>query len=77
MAGGKSGKASSGGKADAIGAGKSGKTKSRTKKTKSLRAGLQFPVGRVHRLMKLRAMHSIRVGATAAVYRKISNVGIT
>jgi len=65
MAGGKSGKGS-GGKADA--GGKSGKTKTRTKKTKSLRAGLQFPVGRVHRLMKNRAMHTIRVGATAAVY---------
>jgi len=68
MAGGKSGKAT-GGKAgkDASG-GKSGKTKTRTKKTKSLRAGLQFPVGRVHRLMKGRAMNTIRVGATAAVY---------
>jgi len=66
MAGGKAG-ASTGGKADAVG-GKSGKLKSRVKKTKSLRAGLQFPVGRVHRLMKGRAMHTIRVGATAAVY---------
>jgi len=46
----------------------SGKTKSRTKKTRSLRAGLQFPVGRVHRLMKKKQTHTMRVGATAAVY---------
>jgi len=46
----------------------SGKTKSRTKKTRSLRAGLQFPVGRVHRIMKRRQTHTMRVGATAAVY---------
>merc|ERR1711988_334848 len=50
------------------GKGKSGKTKSRTKKTRSLRAGLQFPVGRVHRIMKRRQTHTMRVGATAAVY---------
>jgi histone H2A len=66
MAGGKA--VASGGKGKADSGGKSGKTKTRTKKTKSLRAGLQFPVGRCHRLMKARAMHQIRVGATAAVY---------
>lgn len=54
MAGGKA--AASGGKGKSDAGGKSGKTKSRTKKTKSLRAGLQFPVGRVHRLMKARAI---------------------
>lgn len=31
-------------------------------------AGLQFPVGRVHRLLKSRATANGRVGATAAVY---------
>ena len=30
--------------------------------------GLQFPVGRVHRLLKSRATANGRVGATAAVY---------
>lgn len=29
---------------------------------------MQFPVGRVHRLLKMRVMSSGRVGATAAVY---------
>merc|ERR1712203_1055994 len=32
------------------------------------RAGLQFPVGRIHRHLKSRAFSSGRVGATAAVY---------
>jgi histone H2A len=40
--GGKSGKTSSGG-------GKGGKS---MQKSRSLRAGLQFPVGRIHRLMR-------------------------
>lgn len=31
-------------------------------------AGLQFPVGRIHRLLKSRATANGRVGATAAVY---------
>jgi len=51
---GKSGKASSGGKA-----GGDGKTQSR-----SAKAGLQFPVGRVHRLLK-RGNYAQRVGAGA------------
>ncbi|KAF3976540.1 hypothetical protein CMV_000270 [Castanea mollissima] len=36
--------------------------------TRSSRAGLQFPVGRIHRLLKTRVMAHGRVGATAAVY---------
>lgn len=36
--------------------------------TQSTRAGLQFPVGRVHRLLKNRVSSTGRVGATAAVY---------
>ncbi|BBN15773.1 histone H2A [Marchantia polymorpha subsp. ruderalis] len=33
-----------------------------------LRAGLQFPVGRIHRLLKSRVAANGRVAATAAVY---------
>ena len=33
-----------------------------------VKAGLQFPVGRLHRFLKLRVTASQRVGATAAVY---------
>uniref|UniRef100_A0A2P2JWK6 Histone H2A n=1 Tax=Rhizophora mucronata TaxID=61149 RepID=A0A2P2JWK6_RHIMU len=36
--------------------------------SRSSRAGLQFPVGRVHRLLKNRVSANGRVGATAAVY---------
>ncbi|PON56939.1 Histone H2A [Parasponia andersonii] len=36
--------------------------------SRSSRAGLQFPVGRIHRLLKLRTTANGRVGATAAVY---------
>merc|ERR1712034_159309 len=35
---------------------------------RSARAGLQFPVGRIHRHLKSRSFSSGRVGATAAVY---------
>jgi histone H2A len=51
---GKAGKSTSGGKASA-----DGKTQSR-----SSRAGLQFPVGRVHRLLK-KGNYAQRVGAGA------------
>uniref|UniRef100_A0A6N2KZV8 Histone H2A n=3 Tax=Salix TaxID=40685 RepID=A0A6N2KZV8_SALVM len=45
------------------------KDKDKKKPTsRSSRAGLQFPVGRIHRLLKLRATAHGRVGATAAVY---------
>ncbi|KAM5191515.1 histone H2A.Z-like [Mantella aurantiaca] len=36
--------------------------------TRSARAGLQFPVGRIHRLIKNRTSSHGRVGGTAAVY---------
>ena len=36
--------------------------------SRSARAGLQFPVGRIHRLLKERTTSHGRVGATAAVY---------
>ncbi|CAN6439567.1 probable histone H2A variant 3 [Nymphaea colorata] len=36
--------------------------------SRSSRAGLQFPVGRIHRLLKSRIAANGRVGATAAVY---------
>uniref|UniRef100_A0A7S0WS56 Histone H2A n=1 Tax=Chlamydomonas leiostraca TaxID=1034604 RepID=A0A7S0WS56_9CHLO len=36
--------------------------------SRSSRAGLQFPVGRIHRLLKARVTANGRVGATAAVY---------
>lgn len=58
--GGKSGKAK-GGK------GKSGSGK-KVPISRSVRAGLQFPVGRVHRYLKSRIGVGQRVGATAAVY---------
>lgn len=36
--------------------------------SRSSRAGLQFPVGRIHRHLKNRVSRQERVGATAAVY---------
>lgn len=36
--------------------------------SRSARAGLQFPVGRIHRMLKSRVSANGRVGATAAVY---------
>ncbi|GLJ52012.1 hypothetical protein SUGI_1105610 [Cryptomeria japonica] len=36
--------------------------------SRSSRAGLQFPVGRIHRMLKSRVSANGRVGATAAVY---------
>ncbi|KAI3898634.1 hypothetical protein MKW98_000747, partial [Papaver atlanticum] len=36
--------------------------------SRSSRAGIQFPVGRIHRHLKLRIAAHGRVGATAAVY---------
>jgi len=45
----------------------SGKTKAKAV-SRSARAGLQFPVGRIHRHLKNRTTSHGRVGATAAVY---------
>ncbi|CAG0884136.1 unnamed protein product [Darwinula stevensoni] len=54
LAGGKAGKDTGKAKAKAI--------------SRSARAGLQFPVGRIHRHLKNRTTSHGRVGATAAVY---------
>lgn len=54
MAGGKAGKDSGKAKAKAV--------------SRSARAGLQFPVGRIHRHLKNHTTSHGRVGATAAVY---------
>merc|ERR1711915_1077847 len=48
------------------GRGKGGKVKTKTK-SRSSRAGLQFPVGRIHRLLK-KGNYAERVGAGAPVY---------
>ncbi|XP_010001484.1 PREDICTED: histone H2A.Z [Chaetura pelagica] len=51
--------------------GKAGKDSGKTKTkavSRSQRAGLQFPVGRIHRHLKSRTTSHGRVGATAAVY---------
>ena len=39
----------------------------KAQKTRSMRAGLQFPVGRIHRMMK-RGNYAERVGSGAPVY---------
>ncbi|XP_053703570.1 uncharacterized protein LOC128748647 [Synchiropus splendidus] len=48
------------------GRGKSGKARAKAK-TRSSRAGLQFPVGRVHRLLR-KGYYAERIGAGAPVY---------
>merc|ERR1712179_849880 len=48
------------------GRGKGGKVKSKAK-SRSSRAGLQFPVGRIHRLLR-KGNYAARVGAGAPVY---------
>lgn len=50
------------------GKGKSKGRKGKKSQTRSSRAGLQFPVGRVHRLMRNYGGHGGRVGSGAAVY---------
>jgi histone H2A len=54
--------------ADKSGDGGVDKTSKMTPISRSARAGLQFPVGRIHRFLKQRATNNGRVGATAAVY---------
>ncbi|EER08567.1 histone H2A variant, putative [Perkinsus marinus ATCC 50983] len=63
MSGGKGGKASK----MVHGSGKGGHSIKRAT-TRSARAGLQFPVGRLHRQLKTRATSHVRVSASAAVY---------
>eukprot|EP00116_Pleurobrachia_bachei_P012370 sb/3472632/ len=48
-------------------AGKDAKKKEQNM-SRSMRAGLQFPVGRIHRYMKTQTTRKGRVGATSAVY---------
>jgi histone H2A len=59
----KGGKSGKGGKH-----GKVGKGAKKPVQSKSNRAGLQFPVGRIHRFLKSRVATKNRVGSTAAVY---------
>ena len=47
---------------------KKGQAAVRKPMSRSSRAGLQFPVGRIHRFLKSRVSAKGRVGATAAVY---------
>merc|ERR1712046_326886 len=49
------------------GRGKGGKTKTGKTKSRSSRAGLQFPFGRIHRLLR-KGNYAQRVGAGAPVY---------
>ncbi|KAJ7041136.1 histone 2A [Mycena alexandri] len=58
------GKSKSGGPSNAVG----GANQPRTIQTRSQKAGLQFPVGRIHRYLKQRTQHNVRIGAKAAVY---------
>merc|ERR1711879_1063862 len=43
-------------------------SKRKTPVSRSRKAGLQFPVGRIHRMLKSRTTANGRVGATAAAY---------
>ncbi|KAF4666181.1 Histone H2A.v [Perkinsus chesapeaki] len=63
MSGGKGGKATK-----MVGGGKGGGHTVKRSTSRSARAGLQFPVGRMYRQLKNRATSHVRVGATAAVY---------
>ena len=49
------------------GRGKGGKFRNNTSRSRSLKAGLKFPVGRIHRLLK-RGSYANRIGAAAPVY---------
>lgn len=49
------------------GRGKGGKSRSTARKSRSSRAGLQFPVSRVHRFLR-KGNYSKRIGSGAAVY---------
>merc|ERR1719454_1589400 len=54
-----------GGKGGKVGKATAAKKQSQNR---SSRAGLQFPVGRIHRYLKYRTAKKQRVGATAAIY---------
>lgn len=56
-----------GGKGGKRGKVASGKSKKRPL-SRSVRSGLHFPVGRIHRFLKKNVAMKNRVGATAAVY---------
>eukprot|EP00211_Chloroparvula_japonica_P013712 CAMPEP_0119131514 /NCGR_PEP_ID=MMETSP1310-20130426/10428_1 /TAXON_ID=464262 /ORGANISM="Genus nov. species nov., Strain RCC2339" /LENGTH=136 /DNA_ID=CAMNT_0007122091 /DNA_START=53 /DNA_END=463 /DNA_ORIENTATION=- len=59
----------SGGKtAESATAGKKGAAKKVGPKSRSTKAGLQFPVGRIHRFLKQRVNKGSRVSSKAAVY---------
>jgi len=58
----------SGGKSKSGAAPGGSQTQTRTIQTRSQKAGLQFPVGRIHRYLKQRTQHNVRIGAKAAVY---------
>jgi len=61
--------AKSGGKSKAGAAqGATTQNQQRSIQTRSQKAGLQFPVGRIHRYLKQRTQHNVRIGAKAAVY---------
>jgi histone H2A len=62
---GKGGKSKGGKSKGGKGKSKGGK---KTPQSRSTKAGLQFPVGRIHRYLKSRVQAHNRVGATAAVY---------
>ncbi|XP_072174840.1 histone H2A-like [Diadema setosum] len=49
------------------GRGKGAKAKSAKQTTRSSRAGLQFPVGRIHRFLR-KGQYAARIGGGAAVY---------
>ena len=57
-----------GGKAGKLSGADGGKMGNNKSVSRSARAGLQFPVGRLHRHLKNRSSSHGRVGATAAVY---------
>ena len=61
---GATGKGGKGGKGGKFGAGKA----KRAPQSRAARAGLQFPVGRIHRFLRSRVAANSRVGATSAVY---------
>ncbi|KAF8229395.1 histone-fold-containing protein [Tricholoma matsutake] len=60
--------AKSGGKSKAGAAQGASQNQQRSIQTRSQKAGLQFPVGRIHRYLKQRTQHNVRIGAKAAVY---------